>query len=614
MFTSKEETLEFTATFETSISGLREDTDLYENVDSNNEVSFTAANHTTGGSKVYRMNQSNPSGPGIMLRVYPGDTVEPSVYAYHENSSGYGTSSTSLAAMITAIAGAFGGVNGSGGESQAIYDTFNDALGVLGLGGNRGDDTPAAYLNYIFFDETEGYSETTQGDDSGWIPVPSGAYYDTALVKFGSPIIIEKPGYIYIYLSYENESNNYVYFDDLKVTYTKSQVVQSNNYYAFGLQTKDSWTRMDTKPNQYLYNAGSELNTLTSNYEMLFRSYDPTIGRMSGVDPMVDKYASMTPYNYSMNDPIYYNDPTGAEYEWASMGGCGCWKDKGAQDGGGQSNGMYGSNWNAATYGTGFAKYGPGDGGALDNLGDAAAARLKLKQWINDGLIASYGGGLPGLTSAMFALNAVGYDRYGAGTFSYSIGNSKYGGTYHTTGGVVTSAAVSQVMSSFSGNGGLVAVGGLEIFEFGVVQYNGSGSSGISNSSNLFYGAFSGVASVAGFGVEIAKSEIKSGAVYATQAGAKGVKLLGRGVTGLSLAASTAQLIFNDNRKPSDYARFTGSVLITGSAAIPYAGPYISFGLGTADAAGAFEDFYKSWDIPGMPIVYLNMAMRYLPR
>jgi len=65
-------------------------------------------------------------------------------------------------------------------------------------------------------------------------------------------------------------------------------------------------------------------------------------------------------------------------------------------------------------------------------------------------------------------------------------------------------------------------------------------------------------------------------------------------VTGLSLAASTAQLIFNDNRKPSDCVRFTGSVLITVSAAIPYAGPFISFGLGTADAAEAFESFYKS--------------------
>jgi hypothetical protein len=119
-------------------------------------------------------------------------------------------------------------------------------------------------------------------------------------MKFQNPFVIEKPGYIYVYLSYENESNNYVYFDDLKINYQKSQIVQSNNYYAFGLQTSDSClpteaeakvgTRIDTKPNQYLYNSGSELNDLTSNYEMFFRGYDPAIGRMSGGSPTVILY------------------------------------------------------------------------------------------------------------------------------------------------------------------------------------------------------------------------------------------------------------------------------------------------------------------------------------
>ncbi|MCB0506623.1 MAG: hypothetical protein KDC58_14130, partial [Cyclobacteriaceae bacterium] len=100
--------------------------------------------------------------------------------------------------------------------------------------------------------------------------------------------------------------------DDLKVNYKKSQVVQSNNYYAFGLQTSQSWTRIDTKPNQYLYNSGSELNEVTGNYDLFFRGYDPAIGRMSGVDPEADFYASQTPYNYGFNDPVYWNDPSGA--------------------------------------------------------------------------------------------------------------------------------------------------------------------------------------------------------------------------------------------------------------------------------------------------------------
>src|SRR3989337_4545591 len=85
---------------------------------------------------------------------------------------------------------------------------------------------------------------------------------NTAQMNLNIPVI-KKPGLLYIYLSYENESSHWVYFDDLPVIYKKSQVVQNNNYYPFGMQTRDSWTRVDTEPNQYLYNAGSELNENT---------------------------------------------------------------------------------------------------------------------------------------------------------------------------------------------------------------------------------------------------------------------------------------------------------------------------------------------------------------
>jgi hypothetical protein len=63
--------------------------------------------------------------------------------------------------------------------------------------------------------------------------------------------------------------------------------------------------------------------------------------------------------------------------------------------------------------------------------------------------------------------------------------------------------------------------------------------------------------------------------------------------------------------KPSDYARLGGATVITGSAfiPIPVAGPVISFGLGTADAAGAFEPFYQSFDTPGVPTNYLNIML-----
>jgi RHS repeat-associated protein len=313
VFTSKVDSLSFTATFETPASGLRQDTDLFDNVLTSNEVTIVGANSTPGGAQSYKMNQSTPAGPGIMLRVYPGDQVKAQVSAYFESANGYTNNNQTLAAMITAVAGSFGGVQNAGGESGGIYDMFNEAISAFGLGPNQSDSHPAAYLNYFLFDEQSGFDLVNQADNAGWKAVPASALGVKQVVKLDSVIKIKKPGYVYIYLSYENQSDNYVYFDDFKVTYTKGPVVQNTNYYPFGLQTADSWTRIDAKPNQYLYNAGSELNNLTGTYETFFRGYDPSIGRMSGVDIMADKYSSLSPYNYAFNDPVFFNDPSGAD-------------------------------------------------------------------------------------------------------------------------------------------------------------------------------------------------------------------------------------------------------------------------------------------------------------
>ncbi|MBX2965991.1 MAG: hypothetical protein KF845_07585 [Cyclobacteriaceae bacterium] len=45
------------------------------------------------------------------------------------------------------------------------------------------------------------------------------------------------------------------------------------------MQTSSGWTR-DNHNNEYLYNAGSELNASTGWYEMFYRGYDPALGRM----------------------------------------------------------------------------------------------------------------------------------------------------------------------------------------------------------------------------------------------------------------------------------------------------------------------------------------------
>jgi len=123
-------------------------------------------------------------------------------------------------------------------------------------------------------------------------------------------ISVEEPGYLYVYLSYDGDSDNWVYFDDLKITHTPSNVVQYNDYYPFGLQTSSSWTR-ENSGNNYLYNGGSELNPATGVYETFYRGYDPALGRFQQVDPKAVLDNGMSVYQYAGGNPIRFNDPFG---------------------------------------------------------------------------------------------------------------------------------------------------------------------------------------------------------------------------------------------------------------------------------------------------------------
>jgi RHS repeat-associated protein len=277
----------------------------YVNVNGTNVVSFNAANNTYSGSKVIKMNQTYPVGPSKSMKVFPGDKVDMEVWSYFETASGWGSTNTGTSGFITTLATAFGGVSGGGGEAGMIYDGVNSAIGTIGLAPNQGSTMPTAYLNYILFDTD--YKLL----DIGWTPVPSSANYSKQKISI-SNISVKQPGYIFVYLSYEAESNNWVYFDDLKVTHTKTNVIQYNEYYPFGLSTANSWTR-EGSSNNFLYNDGNELNLSSEWYEMFYRGYDPAIGRMMQVDPLATDYHTMSPYNYSFNDPVYWNDPSGAD-------------------------------------------------------------------------------------------------------------------------------------------------------------------------------------------------------------------------------------------------------------------------------------------------------------
>ncbi|MEM9297511.1 MAG: RHS repeat-associated core domain-containing protein [Bacteroidota bacterium] len=221
--------------------------------------------------------------------------------AYYEGGSGY-NSTISVASMVAAVAGAFGGVNGGTEAQQAVYNGFDGALGSVG--GTSNSTVPAAYLNYVFFDENlVSYQE-------GFKQISGAANTHHERVHFDDQTLqASKPGFVYIWVSNNSATNNWVYFDDLKVTLTEHPVIQTDDYYPFG-GVFSSYTRTASTAQNFKYN-GKELQPETQWYDYGARMYDPWIARWNHIDPAGEEYFSTSSYVYALNTPINAIDPDG---------------------------------------------------------------------------------------------------------------------------------------------------------------------------------------------------------------------------------------------------------------------------------------------------------------
>ena len=96
-----------------------------------------------------------------------------------------------------------------------------------------------------------------------------------------------------------------------KASNSTGTVVQTMNYYPFGAQFCDG-SAATSDFQQYKYN-GKELDKMhgLNTYDYGARQYNPVTARWDRIDPLAEKYYSVSPYVYCLNNPIRLIDPDG---------------------------------------------------------------------------------------------------------------------------------------------------------------------------------------------------------------------------------------------------------------------------------------------------------------
>ncbi len=285
----------------------------------------TAPTVTPGYSQRLSGSATEKIGLARSLSVMPGDKLQLEVFAKYFDASNPSNISA-FASWINTIAlgTATGGtiIDGAGYTTNTATNVpFGGLLNKISETGTA----PKAFLNWLVFDRNynvdlskSGYKRLTTA------ALENGTDTPFEWIKPDQDIIIAQAGYAYIWISNENLTPVEVYFDDFKVTHTKSPVIEEQFYYPFGLVAQGS-SRENSVSNQYKYN-GKELQDELNLGWLDFgaRMYMPDIGRWSTIDPLADKYTPVSPYNYVLNNPARLIDPNGEDVYliiWATSDG-----------------------------------------------------------------------------------------------------------------------------------------------------------------------------------------------------------------------------------------------------------------------------------------------------
>ncbi|MDR6969672.1 RHS repeat-associated protein, partial [Flavobacterium arsenatis] len=145
------------------------------------------------------------------------------------------------------------------------------------------------------------------------------------------------------YVSVTDGKFKYVYnytdhLGNIRLSYSRPEltsplvIMEESHYYPFGMKhsnyagEKYEYVRgpggdgfvileaVERNKYQYKYNGKEFQDELSLNwYDYGARNYDPAIGRWMNMDPMAGKWDSYSPYNYTLNSPLFFVDPNGED-------------------------------------------------------------------------------------------------------------------------------------------------------------------------------------------------------------------------------------------------------------------------------------------------------------
>lgn len=306
-FTTIEETEAPVATLETAKE--TEDRANFLKYDDIRKVNYALFDHTNTGATKYAMRLTGTAeetyGLARSISVMPGDKITAKVFAKYLDLTQPDINQAVLN-FINAIPTATGGTvidgaaYGTPGAATIPFDYRVDKSGEQG-------GVPKAYLNWLVFDKDYNPIESISGYDR--VTVLAKENGQSGIEGVGheqliSPEInITEAGYLYIYLSNEEEGYE-VYFDDFTVEQVMSPVVQSDDYYPFGLAF-NSYKRESGLKQKFKFQGQEHIDDLDLGWDSFkWRNHQPDIGRFFNVDPLAEKYAYNSPYAFSENDVI----------------------------------------------------------------------------------------------------------------------------------------------------------------------------------------------------------------------------------------------------------------------------------------------------------------------